>query len=226
MYGEKLKFGDSIIIGKMNKQAKLSVGDHWTYEKSFPRKRPKIIVGYRVVGSEKIEDVDTLIIDWEERLRGAEGPLISGKFWIDKETDRFVKGERTFFGESGSMLETEGLGKFRLRNWGIKGYARAPKFLKVGERWSFEDSKRLNIVSVTGLEETNVPAGGFECYVVGTEVRRDGLEFTFKSWYSKRLGILVKSISQSPEGKVTAKTELVSYVIKELKTLDEPSIKS
>ncbi|MEA1904771.1 MAG: hypothetical protein U9M97_02685 [Candidatus Hadarchaeota archaeon] len=201
----------------MNKQARLSVGDSWTYEKSFPRKRPKIIVGYRVVGSEKIEEVNTLIIEWEERLRGREVPLISGKFWIDEETDRFVKGERTFHDESGGMLETEHLGKFRLGNWGIKGHARAPESLKVGERWSFEDHRRLNQVSVTGLEETRVPAGEFECYVVETEVRKDGLEFTFRSWYSKRLGILVKSVARNPEGTTTGETKLFSYVIKESK---------
>ncbi|MFQ6077446.1 MAG: hypothetical protein ACE5Z5_15175 [Candidatus Bathyarchaeia archaeon] len=201
----------------MSEQARLSIGDRWTYEKSFPRKRPKIIVGYRVVGSEKIEDVNTLIIDWEERLRGGEGPLISGKFWIDEETERFVKGERMFHDESGGMLETEALGKFRLGNWGIRGHARVPRTLEVGDRWSFEDSGRLNQVSVTSLEETRVPAGAFECYVVVTEVRRDGLEFTFKSWYSKKLGILVKSVARNPEGVTTGKTELVSYVIKELK---------
>lgn len=202
---------------KMSVPPRLSVGNRWTYEKSFPRKRPKIIAEYRVVGSEKIEDVNTLVIDWEERPRGGEKPLISGKFWIDKETERFVKGERAFHDESGGMLETEILGKFRLGNWGIRGHVRVPKSLEVGERWSFEDQGRLNQVSVISLEKTKVPAGEFECYVVETEVRKDSLEFTFKSWYSKKLGILVKSAARNPEETTTGKTELVSYVIKESK---------
>lgn len=75
----------------MSKQARLSIGDRWTYEKSFLRKKPKIISKYGIVESEKIDNVDTLIIDWEEMLKGGEGPLISGKFWIDEETERFVK---------------------------------------------------------------------------------------------------------------------------------------
>lgn len=108
----------------MDRQARLSVGDHWMYERSFPRQEPKIIVEYRIVGNEKIKDVNTLIVEWEERLRGGERSLISGKLWIDEETEHFLKGERSFHDESGGMLETEPLGKSRLENWRVKGRAR------------------------------------------------------------------------------------------------------
>lgn len=197
----------------MSKLAKLSVGDRWTYEKSFSHEKPKVISKYEVIGSEKIENTKTLILSFKEKLKGRERPLISGKFWIEEETERFVKGERTFYDGLGNMLETETLEKSKLENWGIKGHARVPESLEVGERWSFEDFERKNRVSVMSSEEVSVPAGEFECYAIETEVQKNDLEFTFRSWYSRGIGILVKSISQTLEGKTRGRTMLVSQTI-------------
>lgn len=191
---------------------RLSVGDRWRYEKIS--KEEKVEVKYKVKDREQSGDIELLILDLKEIPEGRDNSSVMGRFWIDGKTDRFVKGERSFCDESGEAVETEFLRRSRLKNWGVKGHARVRNFLEVGDCWRFEDSERLNRASVEGTEEVEVPAGKFECYLIETAVGRDAPEFKFKSWYAKGIGILAKSLSRTPEGKTTGRTELISYFLR------------
>jgi len=108
-------------------------------------------------------------------------------------------------------LQTETFERPGLLNWGIRGRARLLEPLKIGEGWSFEDLGSTNQVSVVERGRVKVPAGEFDCCVIETKVLYARLKFAFRSWYSERLGIIVKSTACDRTGKVTGITELTRY---------------
>ena len=196
----------------MPRRVKLSVGDCWEYEKGFHGTKGRLSSRFGVVAKRKIKGVECFAIEWDERSPGGRR-LVWGRYWVDSKTERFMRAERAFFDARGRMLHTEIFGLSELRNWGIKGHARVTGPLEVGETWGWKDRGSRSEVSVIRRERIKVPAGNFECFLVETKVYENGLKFSFNSWYSVELGIIVRSTSHDREGKETGFTELVKYLI-------------
>lgn len=195
----------------MRKPVALSIGDNWEYEKAFPGEELRLSSEFTIIGREKVGGLDCWVIDWhDETVRGGRR-LVGGRYWIESQTERFVRAERTFYDGSGKILQTETFERPRLLNWGIRGRARLLEPLKIGEGWSFEDLGSTNQVSVVERGRVEGTAGEFDCYVIETKVLDTRLKFAFRSWYSRRLGIIVKSTACDSAGRVMGITELTRY---------------
>ena len=198
---------------------RLSVGDYWRYVKFTAYTDNPFLIEFLVDSKEEVGGKECYIVSWREVMYDQETKRVTsiahGKYIVDLDTEKFVGAFRVTYDEEAKVGMFEHFSGKDVEFWGIKGLARLTKPLRIGEEWNIKKCDRTFKVKVAGLEEVKTYAGSFRCYLVETsEYVKERRVHWFKSWYSKELGIIVRSEVYDEEGDLVGLVELVEYRFK------------